>query len=255
MIRTNFLIVFLFFSSLCCKEKKPSVILENSVEQKEDSTKQAIIIKESPKTEINYEKQDTLIKLSEPFLINGINCFWEFELTLFEGATGGNGILKLMEYDTHKVLLLNGDYYRLDLFNIIDKDKFGFNQGFKDANFDGDKDFVAYSYTGSGSGGSFNNVYLFDKEKNIFELSEELSGGELNINTNNKTVSTQWKMGVGWHSSRVHHFDINGKMKFTEQTTYEAITVDSIGLWEKTYTKIIKNEIVEKEIDTTDKDW
>ena len=39
MIRVNFFIVFLFFFSLSCKERKPTMILEKSVDKKEENTK------------------------------------------------------------------------------------------------------------------------------------------------------------------------------------------------------------------------
>jgi hypothetical protein len=194
---------------------------------------------------------DTLIKVSEPFLINGIKCYWEFELTVCDGAKGGSGINKLKNHNTNKVLLLNEDYFDLDLFISIDKHNFDFNGEFKDANFDGFKDFIVYSRTGSGSGGSAFNVYLFDKKKNIFKFSKELSGGEFEINEADKTISTYWKMGVGWNSSQVHHFDKNGKIKFTEITTREVITGDTTSLLQTTYKKIVEGKTIKTEIDTT----
>ena len=194
---------------------------------------------------------DTLIKVSEPFLINGIKCYWEFELTVYDGAKGGSGINKLKNHNTNKVLLLNEDYFDLDLFISIDKRNFDFNGEFKDANFDGFKDFIVYSRTGSGSGGSVFNVYLFDKKKNIFKFSKELSGGEFEINEADKTVSTYWKMGVSWNSSQVHHFDKNGKIKFTEITTREVITGDTTSLLQTTYKKIVEGKTIKTEIDTT----
>jgi len=194
---------------------------------------------------------DTLNKVSEPFLINGIKCYWEFELTVYDGAKGGSGINKLKNHNTNKVLLLNEDYFDLDLFISIDKHNFDFNGEFKDANFDGFKDFIVYSRTGSGSGGSAFNVYLFDKKKNIFKFSKELSGGEFEINEADKTVSTYWKMGVSWNSSQVHHFDKNGKIKFTEITTREVITGDTTSLLQTTYKKIVEGKTIKTEIDTT----
>jgi hypothetical protein len=249
------LIYISFFTLLflsCQNSQNNKVLEENNVNEVKLTTDTLVQkVPEYKKTEINWDKSDTLVKISEPFLINGIKCFWEFELIVYEGATGGSGINRLKNQKTNKVLLLNEDYFDLDLFNSIDKNNFDFNGEFKDANFDGLKDFIVYSKTGSGSGGSAFNVYLFDKKKNIFELSDELSGGEFEINETDKTVSTYWKMGVGWNSSRVHHFDKNGKIKFTEITTREIVDGDTTSLLQTTYKKVVKGKTIKTEIDTT----
>ena len=249
----NLLCIFVISLFVSCQNSQNNKVLEENNTDKENIITDTIIQKvpEYIKTEINWDKSDTLIKISKPFLINGIKCFWEFELIVYESATGGSGINRLKNHNTNKVLLLNEDYFDLDLFNSIDENNFDFNGEFKDANFDGFKDFIVYSKTGSGSGGSAFKVYLFDKNKNIFELSDELSGGEFEINETNKTVSTYWKMGVGWNSSRVHHFDKNGKIKFTEITTREIIDGDTTSLLQTTYKKVVNGKTIKTEIDTT----
>lgn len=252
-MKNLFYISFLSLIAFSCQNSKNTKVSDENTVDKENILTDTLVQKvpEYKKTEINWDKEDTLVKISEPFLINGIKCFWEFELIVYEGVTGGVGINRLKNHNTNKVLLLNEDYFDLDLFNSIDKNNFDFNGGFKDANFDGLKDFIVYSRTGSGSGGSAFNVYLFDKKKNIFELSDELSGGELEINETDKTVSTYWKMGVGWNSSRVHHFDKNGKIKFTEITTREIISGNSTSLLQTTYEKVVNGKTLKTEIDTT----
>ena len=163
------LIYISFFTLLflsCKNSQNDKVSEETNVDEgklKTDTLVQKV--PEYKKTGINWDKSDTLVKNSEPFLINGIKCFWEFELIVNEEATGGSGINRLKNHKTNKVLLLNEDYFDLDLFNTIDKNNFDFNGEFKDANFDGLKDFIVYSKTGSGSGGSAFNVYLFNKKK------------------------------------------------------------------------------------------
>lgn len=247
-------IFYIFVISLfvSCQNSQNNKVLEENNTDKENIITDTIIQKvpEYKKTEINWDKSDTLIKISKPFLINGIKCFWEFELIVYEGATGGVGINRLKNHNTNKVLLLNEDYFDLDLFNSIDENNFDFNGEFKDANFDGLKDFIVYSKTGSGSGGSAFYVYLFNKKKNIFERSDELSGGEFEINETEKTVSTFWKMGVSWNSSQVHHFDKTGKIKFTEITTREIISGDSTSLLQTTYEKVVNGKTIKTEIDT-----
>lgn len=44
------------------------------------------------KTEIIYKKQDTLIKTSEPFIINNIKCYWKLTFIVYEGNEYGEGI-------------------------------------------------------------------------------------------------------------------------------------------------------------------
>lgn len=245
--------IFIISLFVSCQNSQNNKISEENNTDKESIITDTLIQKvpEYKKTEINWDKEDTLVKISEPFIINGIKCFWEFELIVYEGATGGSGINRLKNHNTNKVLLLNEDYFDLDLFNSIDKNNFDFNGGFKDANFDGFKDFIVYSKTGSGSGGSASNVYLFNQKKNIFELSNELSGGEFQINEAEKTVSTYWKMGVGWNSSRIYHFDKNGKIKFTEITTREIVDGDTTSLLQTTYEKVVNGKTIKTEIETT----
>ena len=168
-------ISFLTIIAFSCQNSKNNKVSEENTVDKEKVITDTLVQKvpEYKKAEINYDKSDKLVKVSEPFLINGIKCFWEFELTVYEGAKGGSGVNKLKNHNTNKVLLLNEDYFDLDLFNSIDKNNFDFNGEFKDANFDGLKDFIVYSRTGSGSGGSAFNVYLFNKKKNIFEISDD----------------------------------------------------------------------------------
>lgn len=235
--------LFLIAFNSCQNSDKKTVSLENI---NTDSTEQNNL--QRKEAEISYNKSDTLVKMSKPFILNGINCFWEFYLTVYEGQKGGNGINRLKNHNTNKVLLINEDYFDLELFNSIDKNNFDFNGEFKDANFDGLKDFIVYSGTGSGSGGAMFKVYLFNKKKGVFEFSEELSGGEFEINEAEKTVSTNWKMGVGWNSTQVHHFDKNGRIKFTEITTREIIDNDSL---QTTYKKIVDGKTIKTEIDTT----
>jgi len=248
-------IFYIFFISLflSCQNSQKNQNFEENNTDKENIITDTLIQKVPgyKKTEINWEKSDTLVKISETFLINGIKCFWEFKITVYEGEVGGSGINKLKNYNTNNVLLLNEDYFDLSLFNSIDKNNFDFNGEFKDVNFDGLKDFIVYSRTGSGSGGTFFNVYLFNKIKDKFEFSDELSGGEFEINDLDKTVSTYWKMGIGWNSSKVYHFDINGKIKFTEITTREIIDRDTTSLLQTTYKKIINKKTVKTKIDTT----
>src|SRR5690606_37976653 len=142
-MKNLFYISFLSLIAFSCQNSKNTKVSDENTVDKENILTDTLVQKvpEYKKTEINWDKEDTLVKISEPFLINGIKCFWEFELIVYEGVTGGVGINRLKNHNTNKVLLLNEDYFDLDLFNSIDKNNFDFNGGFKDANFDGLKDF------------------------------------------------------------------------------------------------------------------
>lgn len=246
------IVIFLSLSSSCSWKKTSEV---NTL-TKEDSL---LLIKNNNsqsktdvvnKAETNDLKTDTLTKKSEPFKINGVNCYWEFTLIIHRGDKSGNSILNLKNSKTNKILLSNPDFIRLEKYRSTIKNNFDFKENFKDANFDGLQDFVVYSLEDSGSGGAFYNAYLFNKLSKTFVLSKELSGGEFQINKKDKTVLTFWKMGVGFNSTQVDHFGKNGKIKFTETTTREVIG-DTISLLKTTYKKVVNGKIIKTKIDTT----
>ena len=91
----------------------------------------------------------------------------------------------------------------------------------------------------------------YDESTKTFLLSKELSGGEFEINTKDKTVSTYWKMGVGFNSSKVYHFGKSGKIRFIETTTREVINGITYDLLKTTYKKVINGQIIKTKIDTT----
>lgn len=196
----------------------------------------------------------SFLKSSNPFEVNGVECFWEFELIVFEDESGGTGIVKLLDYSTKAVLLEDEDYYGPDVFENLSEEEFDFGGIFRDVNFDGFDDFTIPSRIGSGSGGNVSNVYLFDKEKNSFEFSEELTGGELEVNEAEKTLTTQWSMGVPWNAKQVIHFDKDrsGKIKYKEIITREVIRGDSTDLLKTTYEKKVDGKVVQTAIDTID---
>jgi hypothetical protein len=243
IINKYFCVLLILILLLSCQNSKNKSVLIKNI-----STD--LLIQQVSKKETKYEKLDTLLKVSESFIVNDMKCFWEFNFITNDGVTGGEGAVHLKYSNTNKILLSHSDFYDLELFNSLDKINFDFNGAFKDVNFDGLKDFVVYSWQNSGSGGAFYNVYLFDKLSKTFIVSTELSGGEFELNKTNKTVSTYWKMGVGWNSSQVHHFDKRGKIKFTEITTREIIAEDTSDLLKTTYKKIVNGKIIKTEVDT-----
>lgn len=243
MKKLLYVIIIIFFTN--CNDRKETILKSEIITSAKRKT---FVVK---KIETNNLIKDTLTKRSENFKINAINCYWEFYLIANKGEKEGNSIVNLKNSSTNKILLSNSDYGDLELYNSINKNDFDFNGEFKDANFDGLKDFVVYSRQDSGSGGAFYNVYLFNKSTKTFLLSKELSGGEFEINAKDKTVSTYWKMGVGFNSSKVHHFDKNGKIRFIETITREVINGVQNDLLKTTYKKVINGKIIETKIDTT----
>lgn len=193
-------------------------------------------------------KTDTIIKTSKPFKINKIESYWKYSITC-----GGDIMMQLKENTTNRILLVHSDItpFEFDFYKNKDYVNEQYTENFKDVNFDGNIDFVIYSKQNSGSGGSFFDVYLFDHKTKMFERSEELSGGEIEIDTTKRTVSTYWKSGIALNSSQVRHFDKNGKIKFRETITQEVIAGDSISLLKTTYEKVVNGKIIKTEIDTT----
>lgn len=243
-----YLFIILIFSNCNDREK---TIPKKSIKAKVNLKLNALQTRVSDsKIDIDYQKTDTLTKSSEVFKINGINCYWEFILMIHPGDKSGNSILNLKNSKTNKILLSNPGFTEKEQYRSTTGHNFDFKENFKDANFDGLQDFIIYSWEDSGSGGAYYNAYLFNKSSKTFVLSKELSGGEFEINKTDKTVSTYWKSGVGWNSSKVDHFGKNGNIKFTEITTREVIG-DTTSLLKTTYTKTVNGKIIKTKIDTT----
>lgn len=242
MKNTLYLLIILSFSN--CNNRRESLL---KLEKKSDSNNKTLIF--NKKENLIIEK-DTLVKKSKNFVINGLKCYWEFTLIISKGEKGGSSLVNLKNIKTNKIMLSNSDYCSLEHYNNIQKNNFEFNGEFKDINFDSLQDFFVYSRQDSGSGGAFYNTYLFNKATNTFALSEKLSGGELNINIKDKTVSYYWKMGVGLNSKQVYHFSKNGEIKFVEITTREVIFGNTNNLLKTTYKKVIDDKITKTKIDT-----
>ena len=101
--------------------------------------------------------------------------------------------------NTKRTLLSHSDITQHELVFYKNPDYYAEEQhaeSFKDLNFDGHIDFFIYSKKNSGSGGAFFDVYLFDHRKKYFYHSDKLSGGEIEIDSVKKTISTYWKSGV-----------------------------------------------------------
>lgn len=126
-------------------------------------------------------------------------------------------------------------------------------ENFKDLNFDGYSDFFLYNSYKSGSGGAFFDAYIFNPKTKIFEYSEELSGGELTVDTLNKTLSTYWKSGIGWNKQIIHYFNDKGQIKYSENIKREVKNKEDneTRILITNYKKIMNNKVVKQKSDTT----
>jgi hypothetical protein len=203
------------------------------------------------KTEIDHRQIDTLIKKSQTFRINGINCFWELTLYLYKGEKSGSGKLELKNKKNGKIILnKDEDYYYLDHLGVVDDLQLS-DDIVKDANFDGYKDIILYNRGASGSAGDFSDIFLFNPLNRIYKKSETLSGYEINIDTITKTVSSYAKNGAGYNVTDTIHFGKNGKIKYSEVTEREKINKsDGKPLIKITYNKVMNDKIVKTKIDT-----
>jgi hypothetical protein len=256
MKKLIYLLIVLSFSN--CNNRK-EFTPEKSV-QTEDSSELGLLktkLREN-QTEIDDDNADTLVKKSQPFKINNINCYWELSLFLHKGETSGLGKLELRNLKSQEIILSTDDedYYGLDeydnwhSYNRINFDHMN-DEVIKDVNFDGHKDFILYHRSASGSAGEFFNVHLFNPTKKAFEKSKALSGYNITLDTINKTVSSYAKNGASYNVSHVIHFDKNGKTKYAETTERETIeTTDGRPLFKVTYKKVMNAKIVITQIDT-----
>lgn len=189
-------------------------------------------------------EKDTIFRISNPFKINNMEIYWKYYFT-----TEGEMLMTLKEHKTNITLLEHSDIIRLefDYHKNYDYLNEQYLENFQDVNFDDYVDFALYSNQDSGSGGAFFRIYLFNNDKKVFECSEELSGGEVETDTINKTLTTFWKSGTSFNFQKTFHFGQNGKIEFTENFVNEYLEEN---IWKTEYRKIINGKVVEQKIDT-----
>jgi len=180
---------------------------------------------------------------SKQFKINGINCYWKYKLTetneyRMELRNADNGNLLFISAD---ILMYGSDNISLDNTKI---------ESFIDINFDGFKDYIEYRHGLSGSGGSLYIAYVFNPVKEFFEISGELSGGNLRVDTITRSLHSSWSTSASDYSEEIKYFDDYGKIKYTEVIKHESISLDRRI---RNYRKIVDNKVVESRIDTINK--
>ena len=153
-------IVFYIFTILFLVSCKKSI--------KSDEPKKLVITDTVATREISAHKYG-IIKKSNPFKINGIECFWEQTDTLVEEGT--MDLIRLKDYKTKRVLINHIDCccckYGFDFYS---------SENFLDVNFDGFKDFLIGSY-GSMAMFESTNIYLFDNKTKQFVYSDLSDNG------------------------------------------------------------------------------
>lgn len=208
-------------------------------------------------TEIKY---DTIVKISEPFKLNKIFCYWKHYLVIDDYGLS-EFIMELKQHKNDRLIFQYSDYVKFqDDFNYKSDSYFDeINEKyFKDVNFDGYKDFIIRSY-GSMPMTDLTNVFIFDKQTETFTIdSQRDANGEYLSDTNideidsiNKILTTS-SFSIEVVFRRKHHFDKNGKIKFSEYFSEEFFYPnDTIEKRVTKYMKIIDGKEFESKIDTT----
>jgi len=193
--------------------------------------------------ESKIEKLDTNYNFtsemhSKVFTVNGLKCFWDYEINENEYR------LKLINYEKKSEILVSADLMMIGIDNIsLDDTR---ERDFKDVNFDGYKDFVEYRPGLSGSGGALYIVYVYNSIDGKFGVSD-LSGTNLSINKTNNSLYSSMKSSAGFYAENIKYFDSFGEIKYVEEITNKK---DSLERWIRTYKKMIKNKVIEIRIDT-----
>lgn len=195
-------------------------------------------------TDTIAQRTDTLTKISEPFKINGIECYWKVSIIMEQGDFEGGFITRELMIDnkTQKTILKDTDFAHIDGYNDIDFEEE--KENFKDINFDGFKDFIVLSYSNSSPMNNFYNIHIFNNNTKSFDFSEELSDTEIEIDSLNRKVTSAYGYR-NYSVYKVHHFDKYGKIKFTEEFSEDlGIQNDTVTVIHKFYKKIINGEEV-----------
>lgn len=212
---------------------------------KDISSKEAVNADSVTTTEFSEMKADTLAKISKPFNINDVKCYWT-QLDSPEDIT----MLELKDFTTQRILLTYSDSFRIkNDFNSAGY----FDEHFQDLNFDGFKDFLITSY-GSNEMTNLVNIYVFNEKTKSFEFSEELSDNRIeSIDVINRKLITS-SSDRDSETIKNHYFHKNGQLKYLEIITKsDSIVNDTINIYINRYEKSINGKIVKtKEYITTE---
>jgi len=206
----------------------------------------------------NAYEIDTLKKVSKPFKLNNMVCYWEHFFEFQKNDSGTTQIeqikMTLRNFETKKALStfdinpIHSAYYDYKSSTYFET----FNKGhFIDLNFDGFKDFTIY-YEGSTPMSATTNIYLFNNKTKTFEDSELSDTSIEEVDPVNKILTTfSWDLEARY--IKKHHFGKNGKIKFSAHITEENYSSNDTTLKViRTYQKMINGKEVEIKVDTVE---
>lgn len=203
--------------------------------QKNVESKKSEVINTVPNGKISLHKYG-IIKKSDPLKINGIECYWEQTDTLVD--EGSMELIKLKDYKTNRILVKHIDCCLKYGFDFQTK------ENFNDVNFDGFKDFLIKTY-GSMAMFELTNIYLFDHKTKKYVYSS-LSDNSITTDSINRKLTTSnfdKNQNGNIEKTKIHYFDKNGKLKYSEINSIE--NIDTTNISYKTYEKIVSGKVVE----------
>lgn len=125
-------------------------------------------------TETPIVVTDTVIKISEPFQLNTVLCYWKHTFVVYS-ESGFDLSMELRNYNSDSKLFefehapKHSEEYNYKAGNYFEELN---REHFKDVNFDGFKDFVIYLY-GSMPMTDQTDIFIFNKNTGRFEINPE----------------------------------------------------------------------------------
>ncbi len=191
------------------------------------------------KIPIQEATQDTLVKISKPFTLNGIECYWKHQ-----NIANTDIIIQLLSNKTNKILLEHlEDIFQPTNYNADDFFTEVGNNGYTDVNFDGFTDILIRSYTNTIMSDVV-YVYLFNPKAEEYTVSDELSDNRIDIvDKQNRRLITgnEYRFGT---DSIIHSFDKKGQIKYKEVYSNYRMQNDTTWFTCKDYQKLINGKLV-----------
>lgn len=182
--------------------------------------------------------------------MNNIDCFWKTTVEIIfdedkKPLKAKNIFRELVNAKTRKNILIT----QQDMVIGNDIDSFYNSYGdFKDFNFDGYLDFSIYNSICSGASHAFFDNYIFNPKTKKFDYDKKLSGSEITINKNQKTITLFYNMGKSYHLEHIIHYSKSGKIYYEEKFIEELMKEkkSDIYYYLMKYQKIKKNKVILK---------
>lgn len=234
-MKSHILLIFIILIFTSCKNTT-----------KENPTKKDVKNNIVAFNKLSNKELDTIVKTSNTFKINGIECIWKHYIINEEVRF----ILK--DFKTNQTLI-DTDYI-LNYISESDTSSTYFKtvneKCFVDLNFDGFKDFTCES---RGSNGAMSNIviiYIFNNKTKTFNESEEIYGNEiLKIDKIKRSLilSHEWRHG---QDSTIIYFNKLGKIKYTEVYSGYSSIIDTTTWVYNIYIKTINGKKVKEKRDS-----